>query len=197
MKHLIPLTLLLTIYISCGGYNDDDSDYNPPQEEQTQEGNFRGVLDPMNPDINSVSSAIQMRVENDTFDVEIFGSGPNAVHQQYLREGTRCPQPTDDRNGDGVIDALEGEAIYGAKILPLDSDLETNSGDFPTGEQYRYQESASLTQILNNLGIQTLTVEGRVVTIQGIPEGVTLPSTAQGVKADIPTACGRMIEVEQ
>lgn len=190
------LSILLSItFLSCGGYDDNDSNYNAPNptEEQSQEGTFRGVANAINSDVVSANAAIQIRIDNDQFDVEIFGSGPATTHGQYIHAGTRCPTSADDTNQDGVIDTTEGTAVYGARVLPLDSDLATNGGAFPNAANYNYNQSASFSQMLANLNIPSLNVEGKVVTIQGVPETTTLPATAQGAKADFPIACGTLL----
>jgi hypothetical protein len=165
---LLLATLLLTAFISCGGYDDDDNP--PPQEEQTQEGTFRGTANAVNPDVTSSNAAIGIRIEADIFAVEVFGTGPTTTHIQYINEGTRCPTlAADDTNQDGVIDVEEGAAVYGRPLVPLDSELAAVGGVFPSAVAYEYTQSASVTEMVNNLNLQGLDVEGKAFTIHGIP----------------------------
>lgn len=199
LTHIVLSVFLMTGIMSCGGDSDSDSGDSPsaPQEaEQTQEGVFRGVLNSVNPDIASASSATQVKIEGDNFETEIFGSGPATTHRQFIHAGTRCPSREDDTNQDGVIDAVEGEAVYGAPLIPLDSELASNEGIFPFATTYRYSESASLSQMLANFNLSALNTEGKVMTIQGIPDATTLPATAQGDKAAFPISCGKLLKVD-
>jgi hypothetical protein len=193
-------TLLLTTYVSCGGSmygDDDDSSDSTPQQEQSQEGTFRGVAKEVNPDITSSNAAIQIKNQNDQFEINIFGSGPVTTHGQYIYSGTRCPGSEDDTNQDGVIDAVEGSAVYGTRVVPLDSDLTSDGGVFPIDAQYRYTQTASFSQMLNNLNIASLNLEGKVITIEGVPDATSLPATVQGAKKDFPIACGTLLKVEE
>lgn len=192
------VTLMIFTFVSCGGYDDDDSDDSTsvPQEEQSQEGTYRTVANAVNPDVTSSAGATQVRVEGDQFEVELFGSGPSTTHGQYIHAGTRCPTDEDDTNGDGVIDSVEGLAVYGERVISLDSDLASNGGVFPFAPTYRYAEDASVSEMLSNLNIPTLDLEEKVITIQGVPEATTLPATAQGPKSDFPIACGVLQRVE-
>lgn len=198
MKNIF-LMVLLTAFYSCGGNSNGYSSNNtpaPPQEEQTDEGTFRGVANATNPDIASSSNAFQMKIEGDLFEVEIFGGGPATTHIQTIQSGTRCPTMDDDKNQDGVIDATEGAAVYGSPILALDSDLTSNGGVYPFTATYRYTQSASLSAILGNLKVPALNINGKVLTIQGVPGTTVLPATVQGGKANFPVACGVIPKVE-
>lgn len=200
-KNLFQLTLtslLLTTYVSCGGYSSGSSNYNPPvpQEEQSQEGTFRTVANAVNANVTSSSGATQIKIQGDQFEAQVFGSGPaGASHAQFINSGTRCPTRADDTNQDGVIDSVEGAAVYGSPTLPLDSELTTNGGEFPSTPTYAYSQSASFSAMLGNLNIPALNVEGKTITIQGVPESTNLPTTAQGSKTDFPLACGVLQKV--
>lgn len=192
---LLTLTIPLLALNSCGDYDGGDSNYSPvpPQQEESQDGTFRGVLNAINPDVASSNAAVQIVIENDQFNVEIFGSGPATTHIQVLRNGTRCPSQANDRNEDGVVDAAEAEIIYGTTVLPFDSELATDGGVFPFAANYSYQQSASYSQILGNLNIPSLEIDKRVVTIQGVPGSTDLPDTTLGSRSEFPIACGVML----
>ncbi|MCM2349385.1 MAG: hypothetical protein NDI69_05135 [Bacteriovoracaceae bacterium] len=200
IKMIAATVSLSMLVVSCGSYNDDDSDYSsgtPPQEEQSQEGTFRAVLNPENPDISNATAAAQISIQGDEIKAQVFfGNGEETIHAQHIHSGTRCPTIEDDSNGDGVIDANEAQAVYGPAIIPLDSELSTTIGNFPTGASYVYDESGSFSQLLSNFNLQGLNVEGKVINIHGVPESVELPPTAQGGKAAFPITCGVLQKVD-
>jgi hypothetical protein len=173
-------------------YGDDNNDSSspPPQTEQTQEGAYRTVANAVNSGVTSSTNAIEIVVAAEQFTIDIFGQGPDTTHQQFLHLASRCPVKDDDKNGDGVIDAVEGAAVYGPPILALDSELAQTGGSFPVGVTYHYNESESLAKILSNSGQTALQLPERVITIQGVPDATPLPATAQGARTEFPTACG-------
>lgn len=191
----MPLALsacLLTGLVSCGGYNDDDdSNDNTQAEEQTQEGVFRTSLTPENASVSSAAGTAEVSIAGDELNAKVIIAGARATtHAQHIHTGSRCPTPADDTNGDGVVDATEASAVYGGVLLALDSDLAGTTGNFPSGIAYNYDESASVAQILTNLGLSSLVLEGKVVNIHGVPESTDLPATIQGGKAAFPISCG-------
>lgn len=190
----------LVSVVSCGGYNDDDdSDYTntPPTQEESQEGTFRAILNPENPDISSAAATAEVSIQGDEIKAQVFfGNGEATTHAQHIHSGARCPTATDDANADGVIDANEAQAVYGPAVIPLDSDLSTDTGSFPSGANYSYDETGSFSQMLANFNLQGLNVEGKVINIHGVPDSTELPATAQGGKAAFPVACGVLQKVD-
>ena len=192
-KGILPLALsscLLMSVVSCGSESDDSSD-DPQQEEETQTGVFRVVLNPENTSVSTAAGTGTVTIFGDQFETRIvLGGARSTTHAQHIHAGSRCPTAADDTNGDGVVDAAEASAVYGPVILDLDDELDTTGGTFPSGSSYDYSESDSLSQILSNLGLDALNVEGKVINIHGVPESTDLPSTISGSKADFPIACG-------
>jgi len=192
-RGILPLALsacLLTSLVSCGN-DDDDSNNDTQAEEQTQDGVFTAVLTPENASVSSASGSAVMTILGDELTAKVRVTGAKVgTHAQHVHAGTRCPTPEDDTNGDGVVDATEASAVYGGVLLALDSDLAGSAGDFPNGMAYSYDESASVAQILSNLGLASLALEGKVVNIHGVPESTSLPATIQGGKAAFPISCG-------
>ena len=189
---------LLTTFISCG---DSDNSYSggvPPQQEQSQEGVFTASLSPENgtdgPDISNATGTAVLTIEGDNFTstVSIIGA-LRAVHAQHIHSGNRCPTLADDTNGDGVVDATEASAVYGPVVVPLDSDLSSNAGTFPEGPVYFYDQTASFSQMLGNLNIPSLAVEGLVINIHGAPTSVELPASSDGNHTDFPISCGVLV----
>lgn len=203
MKRILGIALIMTFLVSCGSDDDDNggSARTPaPQPEEQTEGVFRGVLHSLNPEVSSAVAPAQVRIEGDLFEVEMFpgslGEAQHAQHAQHIHAGKRCPTEADDTNSDGVIDSVEAAEVYGEVVVPLDSDLSSDEGTFQTENSYVYRESASLSQMLSNLGLDTLDPEGLVMDIHGVPESTELPPTVQGNKADFPVACGTLLRVE-
>ncbi len=117
-------------------------------------------------------------------------------HLQSITTGEECPTAEHDRNADGVIDAAEGESVYGTSALYLDGDLTTQEladAIFPSGSTYAYSQSIKLN-------LMSVGLEGRTMVIHGVRRG-SLPATALGVmgqspEATVPIACGKIVRVD-
>lgn len=182
-------TLLLTSFISCG---DSSSNKSTPQE-QTAEGVFQAILSPENPSVASASGNAEISLIGDDFNINVTMLGSlSTTHAQHIHSGKRCPTAADDTNGDGFVDSVEASVVYGQVILPIDSDITSNSGSFPSGATYNYLQNASYAQILTNLNLQALNLENLVINIHGVPESTILPTTVKGTKADFPISCGTL-----
>lgn len=191
-KGIMPLALsacLLTGLVACGGSDNNDSNDNP-QQETTQDGVFRTILSPENTSVSSAVGTAEISIAGDELKATVrMGLAKTGTHAQHIHAGTRCPTADDDTNGDGVVDATEASAVYGGVLLALDSDL-AGAGTFPSGITYNYDESASVTQVLTNLGLGALALEGKVVNVHGVPDSTNLPATVQGGKENFPISCG-------
>jgi hypothetical protein len=153
-KFLAPVfgLCLMTTLVSCGS-DDDNSSTNIIQSEQ-QQGTFQAQLAAANPKLgltltNAVATVSHL---GDNFDVEITMNGaPVTAHLQHIHSGSRCATMADDKNGDGYIDAIEGEAVSGAPLLPLDDDISNTSEDtYPS--TYPYHESTSFALLTGQPG---------------------------------------------
>jgi hypothetical protein len=186
LKIVFCISLLMS-FISCG----DSSSNNSSRQEETNEGVFKAVLNPENPSVSAASGNAEISLIGDDFNVNVtMLSSLSTTHAQHIHTGSRCPTAADDTNGDGFVDSVEASVVYGEVILPLDDDLTSNSGSFPSGPTYNYFQNASYSQILANLNLQTLNFEKLVINIHGVPESTILPPTVQGSKADFPISCG-------
>lgn len=188
-------------------------------------GEYLAVFDMVNPQVTGkVTGAFTFsrKVEKDQVvgDVRITNAGVKIIHSQHVRVGTRCPGPQDDTNGDGIIDAVEGEKVYGRAFFPLDDDLSSQaSGDrfFPDGNQYgnyAYSKVAKFSDFIKDLRSteardqyfrlrprQYMRLEGRVVVVNGIDPEIYLPDTVRTLPRNskdqtLPIVCGVIKKVQ-
>lgn len=174
------------------------------------EGQYLAVFSTLNPKITSkLTGAFTFSREKEldelVGDIRLTNAGPNLLHSQYVRLGSRCPTVTDDKNSDGIIDAAEGEAVYGKVYFPLDGDLTSQSshdGEFPVGDVYGNYVWSKVTTFssfiqdmrspLANDGYhklvagQPLDIEGKVVVIHGVDEATDLPATVGTINRIVP-----------
>lgn len=153
-------------------------------------------------------------------DVRLTNGGARVVHAQSVRTGARCPTHNDDLNQDGIIDAKEGEAVYGKILFPLDGDLSTQSAhdsEYPVGDiygNYIYSKVSSFTHFVEDLRgpeeypdyvklkkDQPLIIEGKVAVIQGLNDAIPLPLTVgttdrRNRSQSLPIACGVIMKVQ-
>lgn len=160
----------------------------------------------------AVGGTVSLTRDADTFEATVDATdATSAIHMQHVHAGSRCPTAADDTNGDGYVDAVEASAVSGGALIPLDSDLRTQSagGVYPSGSNYSYNESTSFAIMLADLQLpdtdtsdsevklaagEELNLGSRVVEIHGVPSSTTLPPTVQGVdgmspQQSLPIAC--------
>lgn len=181
MKSFSPLLLLFFLF-SCNG-TDNSSDES--QDEVFTEV-YSADLEPVN---NSCASGkAGVNILNDNLRINLkFTNGDDGFHPQHIQVGTRCPVlEKDDENQNGKIDPDEALKAYGDSLVNLGNDLTRNGGGFPNGSNYEYDQLASLSQLLGNLNIAKLLLEGRVVTVLSVV----------AVGAAVPIACGVLKRVE-
>ena len=184
------------------------------------EGQYLAVFETINPELSTkITGAFTFSVEKEidelVMDVRLTNSGGNLIHAQNIRAGNRCPNLQDDVNLDGIIDAIEGEAVYGKIFIPLDGDVSSQSshdGEFPTADNYGnyiYAKLTSFTTFMEDLrkeseGYQDyiklkkhepLNIARRVVVIQGMSEEIILSPSVGSVgqmeaHQSIPIVCG-------
>lgn len=82
---------------------------------------YTAQLNPLNSSLSSSHANARIIVEGNRAGVYIEGSGftPNTVHMQHIHIGTACPTQAADKNADGIIDALESNAVTGPAAVPL------------------------------------------------------------------------------
>lgn len=197
-----------------------------PSDGSNIDGLYNAKFITLNPQVNgTIPGSVTFYRKNDQLNayVRLFAGAPKAWHQQFVYEGTRCPDQSDDLNGDGFIDILEAEAVMGKILVPLDSDISSqNSGRrfFPLGDPsgyYHYERVTSFRRFLADLqseikdpnsdmtklgpgkGLQLI---GRTVLILGINDDIQLPDTVATkgrFKAfqNFPIACGTFVKVDE
>lgn len=188
------------------------------------EGQYLAVFETLNPQITSrITGAFTFSREKDldemVGDVRITNAGIKVIHAQNVRLGRRCPTMDDDQNNDGIIDAVEGEAVYGPILFPLDGDLTTQSshdGEFPIGDvygNYIYSRVAKFSEFIADLrseptsegylklkSNEALRIEGRAVVVHGIDKAADLPATVSATGRGspyqgLPIVCGIISKV--
>jgi hypothetical protein len=235
-KNILIRAMVLLILISCGKKNSPpisapDAHQSPLEQlppmakeevleiKTEPEGLFLAVFNTLNPGLTSkitgafTFSYIQADDEL-VIDVHLNNSSPETIHRQSVRVGKRCPQPEDDRNQDGIIDATEGEEVYGKTLIPLDSDLSSarsHDSIFPFSTKfghYIYSKQTLFSHFIKDLHDHTindghakippggsLLIEERVVVIQGVSPLLDMPSSVRSLgnltlHQSLPIACG-------
>ena len=188
------------------------------------DGQYLGVFKMINPNLTSkITGAFTFSREKSedelVADVRLTNAGPQVIHSQSIRLGGRCPDLDDDLNFDGIIDAAEGEKVYGKVFIPLDGDISTQSshdGEFPTGDDYGnyiYSRVTRFSQFMEDLrsteedgsyiklkNKQLLEIENRVFVILGIHHSQALPNTVEALpglnpQESLPIICGTIQKV--
>lgn len=226
---LISSLAALSLMVSCGkdsGGNSGDYEHTTKIEEEAAppdgsniQGFYLAKLKTLNPQVNgTVPGSVSFFRKEDRFMayVRLFAGYPKAWHMQHVYEGNRCPTEADDLNGDGIIDIGEAEAVVGKILIPLDSDISSQTSGrrfFPVADpsgSYQYERATSFKRFLSDLQGQLkdptgettklppgegLRLVGRPVIIFGISEEVQLPQSV-GTKSrlktfqTVPIACG-------
>jgi hypothetical protein len=195
----------LTLLASCGkGGGSSSSQSGSAIQDQKSEGSYLAILRPYN---NSLSGFLptgkaEIAIKDDNFSVKTYLDDDQRVsHMQSIHTGTRCPDKSDDRNGDGLIDIEESYRVVGPVLLPLDADVssaEEGENIYPTGGGFTYSEQGPLSKIESDVRARTnqnLNLGGRVVLIHGVSSGTFLPASVKSTglmpaTASIPIACG-------
>lgn len=160
-------------------------------------------------DLPAARGNATITLQGDVVTVHIDAAGVTAgdIHPQHIHAGPRCPNATDDVNGDSFVDVIEGLPKYGPILVNLDSDLSSNpAGMFPraggsgvnTPDSYAYSATGSRTHIQDE--IQTaLKLGTRHVVIHGIDLSSGLPDSVASLgtlpsELTLPVACGALIQ---
>lgn len=171
---------------------------------------FVALLRPMNVQANGgpVRGIAVVKIDGDTVRVITAARGlaPNVMHMQHIHGFptgalAACPSSTDDKDGNGVIDVVEGGAAYGPILIPLDSNLDDLGGQtYPMASAdgtIFYEQRGSLAALGSTLGDP----ETRIIAVHGVAPDTQLPSGTQTAPAlgpavdTLPVACGELVRV--
>lgn len=149
--------------------------------------------------------------------VKLDVGAQGANYRQAVYWGNKCPGIESDSNKDGYLDMTEIEATLGDVIIPLDGDLDTQSGgtgNYPSGMNARgsffYKKTASFSRFFEDLkdvdpntndrvrkleDQQGFTFLGKVILIQGATADFNIPATVSSYyglsrERSLPIACG-------
>jgi hypothetical protein len=213
--------------ISCGSDDDDSgsaSGSGAPQEQQEQptEGVYRAVLTPINSSVaGSTSGVTEIRITGEDVVVEgaVTGAPAGVKHLQAIHMEGSCPTvEADDANGDGFVDIEESLPRFGQILIPLDSNLDSQTegmtyGPIANGSgSYIYRRSTSLSELESDLRTldanpddqmtklpegQNLNLAGRTVVVYGVSSLSNLPNSVATLgdntaAQSLPIACGQL-----
>ena len=176
---------------------------------------YRATLNPLNAGSHTVgdvtytiptargTATVTLKGDVVTVRIMVDGVTPLTLHPQHIHAGTTCPNASDDTNGDGFVDVIEGLPKYGPVLVSLDSTINTGASsdlDFPVSDasgSYTYSAVGSRTHIQDEI-MTALKLGTRHVVIHGIsPTGMPLPASVQSLPglpawATLPVACGEL-----
>lgn len=169
------------------------------------------------------SGTAVVTLDGDKIDVIVGGANvdPSMVHMGHIHKGSRCPdQNLDDRNGDGIIDVMEGFPAYGPILVDFGADISSlaaaqNGGDPMTDAKgiLSYHGTGSYSSMLKDLrtrpslpantGVgdldtnEAFDLANTVIVIHGIDKATPVPNTlqtlmGQSVRETLPILCGRL-----
>lgn len=217
--HLKTLFLsALLVLVSCGKKDNSKSSRaeatkpvvteQPTPTASLEEGSFDLVIKPLNSKYSQLKGTGSLEVTESLMNISMNVSKASPLRSifQKLYQG-ECPDLTDDKNGDGLIDIGEAEARLGKAILGFDSTLESSAGSnsvFPRTNllgKYSYKASAKkdliLADILKNHGALKIDPQHTVVLFQGLPQFVRFPNSVESangapVAETLPVGCAKI-----
>jgi hypothetical protein len=227
MEVLVNILVLLTLTLlisSCGKSNSSAGmpvekkkvlPVNGSNIERLYMANFFKLNEQVNGNLSG-SAILQRRDDKFFAYVRLSAGAPGAWHQQNIHEGGRCPTSADDLNADGYIDIEEGERVWGKILIPLDSNLNSQSAGeniYPVADQsgdYFYERETSFKKMFRDLKSEDtnpldniakipealeLDFAGKIVVIHSASSTASYPETVatqDGLTAihTLPVACG-------
>jgi hypothetical protein len=186
-----------------------------------QTGIYQAKLKSINPEISKyLNGSLAILIEKNLLHASVrFSQGPvDSIHEQAIYSGERCPETSDDLNGDGFIDSKEANLIIKEKLIPLDDDLSSQrmgSGIYPKSDAYGsyfWGRKVIIESLINDLkdedlnleddlkkikANEELRLENLIFVIRGIPPEIQLPETVnpigkQNIHESLPIACGEI-----
>jgi hypothetical protein len=200
--HLVTAVLIMSMaaIVSCG---DDDGDttnvvVNPDVPENEVELEREGPI-ATSPTIiinnrleNNVTVINRSRIVRRTYEIHFVVTRLDpVVHPIYVHIASTCPTLQNDRNGDGILDQQEVEAVAGAPVLLLDREplVQGNQG-FQSGSEINYNQILSLDVFRGIVPVG----HDFIVMVYGVDPSTPLPSTVVSTTSGpnheaIPVAC--------
>jgi hypothetical protein len=165
-----------------------------PMAAQADTGStYQATLNPLNKSAGSGMFTMKMHGNQATIDMSWSGlpakfNGGAYPHVQHIHIGGQgaCPTPSADKNGDGIVDTVEGQPAYGAigTTLSTKGDTSAKSGTnikiAPGGSSLNYHRTITLgSDTVNALNNGT-----GVIVVHGL-DPATLSKKAQGEKSNL------------
>lgn len=157
------------------------------------DGTYQTSLDPLNG--SSGSGMAMITVQGDQATVELSWSGlpktfmdadyPHVQHIHIGSQGT-CPTPDLDKNGDGIVDTVEGTPAYGdiGTTLSVKGDTSPDAGTnikiAPAGDSLEYNRTITLSQDT----VDALSSGTGVIVVHGL-DPTTLTKKAAEAKSNL------------
>lgn len=149
---------------------------------------------------SGVSGEAAITIENNVLTVKVRAEGlePEMVHPQHIHgfmennRNSTCPSPADDKNGDGIVDLVEGLPSYGPVLLELYLPVD----EFPVADaegNIRYERTF-------NLGEVEFEEEGQVISYADLKSLQNRAIVLHGMTvngeyiATLPVACGPIMK---
>lgn len=207
MRLLICISFIIAL-ISCGKQTfpdyTDDSDL---QREEQEAGTYGATFKPLNPHKSgNFKGHAVLWIRGIQFYIRVIltSAQPRVRHLQAIHTSGRCPEKSDDKNGDNILDFTEVLAAAGPHLIPLDRSLKTQlhgSEWFPTtdGEgTMNYSRSIGVSQMMSDLRARD-PVPGdylaKLVAGENLDIGMrTIIIYGTSTDALLPIACGEIFE---
>lgn len=220
-----PLTMSLLILAAACGKAGKPTGESPYREELQADGSningtYSAVLFPVNINLHAPKAGMATFTRSGdelVAKVKLDVGAQGGSYRQAVYWGNRCPGIESDSNKDGYLDMTEIESILGDVIIPLDGDLDSQSGgtgNYPSGlnsrGSYFYKKTASFSRFFDDLKEEDpntrdrvrkledqagFTFLGKVVLVQGASETFKIPETVSSYyglsrESSLPIACG-------
>jgi hypothetical protein len=189
--------------------------------EPLSDGTYHTILRPVNFHSNGFVpyGTATFHVNGDNFQVSTaLDDDARVTHRQSVHLGSRCPNMSDDRNGDGFVDYQEALAVVGSVLLPLDNDVNAQlagAENYPRGSGMTYNRTASVSRITADLwqadenggdeimklaSGAAMGLNSRVVLVHGTSNN-SLPTsvaarTGESAALSLPIVCGVLRKVK-
>jgi len=196
---------------------------NQEVEEETHEGQYVARFWPLNSALNKFArgdAKIEIKEDMINIQMDIKNSSVLTNQKQFIFEGSRCPNETDDLNQDGYLDPVEVSRVVGNILIPLDDNIEDQFlglDQFPTTNlfgNYKYEKSGNLNLLLDDLFSDDLDFEdeivkgdkttfkfhNRVILIQGLDSFTYIPGTINtrpgvSIQENLTVACAEIKKI--